>query len=268
MKRTLMLALCSVALTTISVAQERTATATPISTFSLGQGNPGDPSHPRLGGPGYSNVTTFLGTGVVNGGGTATAVGTLAIMDDLSLSAASGAIGLNLGIIKFSVLNSDATTDINARVRLRFFDTTGAGGGPGALPLAVSFNAITFTHNSVTTFQSDFTTFGYVLPANLWLAEFFDGAGTSTATVAQMNELGLGAFNPPTVGTSADRDFVTTAPGAPAANPAGTIRTSPFGGSPVANYGFELNPVPEPASMTVLGIGALALIRRRRANKA
>ena len=41
-----------------------------------------------------------------------------------------------------------------------------------------------------------------------------------------------------------------------------------FGTTPSGNMRMSLTATPEPASMAVLGIGALALIRRRRSNKA
>jgi hypothetical protein len=266
MKKTALIALSLAGLAAVTTAQELNATATFVRSYDVGV--PDNGPWQRVGGPGYSNKTNFTGFGAANGGATVTTTGTVAVMDDLNFDAGSGAVGQNLGILYFSVFNGDATTDINARVRVRFFDTTGTGGGPGVNTLAVSFNPITFTHGQVTVFSSDFSTFNFVLPSSMWAAEFFDGASGATATVAQLNELGQGLFNPPTVGTSQDRDFVTTAAGAPGSNPAGTIRTSPFGGNPAANYGWEFNPVPEPASMAVLGIGALALIRRRRSRKA
>jgi len=98
---------------------------------------------------------------------------------------------------------------------------------------------------------------------------FFDNSTFTATTAAEMNNLGQGSFNPPVIGTSADRDFLSS--GTPtsflANNPTGSVRTSPFAGNPVANYGWELTPpVPEPVSMAVLGLSGFGLcIRRRRA---
>ncbi len=260
MKRALVLAL--LAAVGSAVAQDLDATATFVRSYQIGVPQHG-PS-PRFGFPGYANRTNFTGFGAVNGGAASTTVGTVAVMDDINPDAASGAIGGTLGSLYFSVYNSDATTDFTARARVRFFDTTGAGGGPGALLLAVTFNPISFTHGQVSVFTSDFSSFAFAIPAHFWAAEFFDAASPSTATLTQLNELGQGLFDPPTLGTSLDEDFVTTAAGAPAANPAGSIRNSPFAANPRANYGWEFDAVPEPTSIAALGIGALALLRRRR----
>ncbi|MFI5386301.1 MAG: PEP-CTERM sorting domain-containing protein, partial [Fimbriimonadales bacterium] len=47
-------------------------------------------------------------------------------------------------------------------------------------------------------------------------------------------------------------------------NNSGTWGKFNFGATPSGNMRMSLTAVPEPASMAVLGIGALALIRRRR----
>lgn len=81
-------------------------------------------------------------------------------------------------------------------------------------------------------------------PQNLWIGFSFSAA-----------DAGLLVFNPPTVGTSHDLFMIDN--GGPYW----------FGGNPVANFYLETVPVPEPASLLVLGSGVMGLLalRRRRA---
>lgn len=211
----------------------------------------------------YSNVTTFGSAGVRNLGATSTVPVTNLLADDVTTAGA----GL-VGSYKFSVANFNSTAT-TARMRVRYYDSTGAGGGPGALISAISFNP-SVINPGVTTFNTGPLTAAlqFAVPnGQIWAGVFFDNVGATATTFTELNNLGLGVFNPPDVGSSLDQDFssgVNT--GNPYnANPAGSIRLSPNTGTPIANYGFELVAVPEPTSMALLAVGAVGLVRRRRA---
>jgi hypothetical protein len=80
-----------------------------------------------------------------------------------------------------------------------------------------------------------------------------------------MDNFGVGIFNAPTVGTSADQLFATTNAGSffNTANPAGSTFNFPGTGL-IANSGWRLAAVPEPGTMVALGAGLAALAARRR----
>lgn len=81
-------------------------------------------------------------------------------------------------------------------------------------------------------------------PSDLWIGFSFSVADT-----------GLLIYNPPTIGASDDVFMMDN------------VGLFWFGGSPVANFYLETVPVPEPASLLVLGSGVMGLLalRRRRA---
>lgn len=193
----------------------------------------------------YSNITNYLGLVVVNGGA-ATQAGngiTRLVADDLT--PAAGFAGLNVTLITFSVGNLNATT-VTARPRVRFYLADGAGGGPGTVITGFSFNPIAFPAGAS---LYNFNPGGAVaLPlGTFWAGMTFDNnTGATGATLAQLNNLGQAICDPPTVGTSADVLFQTTAAGSFLANnPAGGFVG--FGGNPVANvaWAFDVEqPVP------------------------
>ena len=202
----------------------------------------------------FSNVTTFGGNGLRNGGAAADPAAaantiTALVADDLTLIRPS-----NIAGYRFSVVNFDAAA-VSARPRIRFYAANGANGGPGTYLGGNSFNAISFAAGSVTVFQTG--VLATPIPntsSQIWAGITFDNnSGATGATAAQLNNLGQGIFNPVDKGSSADNYFVTTANGSFLANnPAGGQGN--FGGAPVANFGWEiLAPTTTAASVAVSG---------------
>ncbi|GMU35331.1 MAG: PEP-CTERM sorting domain-containing protein [Planctomycetia bacterium] len=216
---------------------------------------------PRAAGDPYSNIDTFSGSGVANGGA-ATVSGLLTtryLADDLNPGLAYAGVGITRFDWCVANFNASATT---ARMRVRFHQDD-IGAGPGTYTTGFSFTA-TAIPVGVSCFFFDNVNPFMTIPANgrLWAGITFDNSGAAGATAALYNNLGMGLFDPPTQGTSLDKDFLTTAASVGnVQNPVGSVRTSPY--APLnANHGWRL--VPEPSSISLLAVGALALIRRRR----
>jgi hypothetical protein len=212
----------------------------------------------------YSNVTNFLGAAFAHGG-TANQSGNLITRmacDDINPVGGYG--GQQVQIVTFSVFNGNSSA-VSARARIRFYLADGTGGGPGTYVIGYTFNPFSF-NSGVTLLSGNLgTNSSFFLPSGkFWAGITFDNNNGGTgATQAQLDNFGQGLFNPPTVGTSADTAFITNAAGSFVGNnPAG--QTFNFGGNPVANFGWEFQAVPEPASMVALGLGLAAIARKRR----
>ena len=215
-------------------------------------------------GASYSNVDTFLGQAFSNGGAELQSGNTITrmVMDDLHLDLGYLA-GQNFTQIKFSVANQN-TSAVSVRARVRFYLADGAGGTPGTLMAGFTFNAFSFG-TGVTILTGNIGA-GLVQPASgvMWAGITFDNnSGASGATLDQLNNFGVGLFNPPAVGSSTDDFFRTNGAGSfLASNPAGAINGAFPDGTP-GNFGWELN-VPAPGSIALLGLGGLVATRRRR----
>ncbi|MBS1735308.1 MAG: T9SS type A sorting domain-containing protein [Bacteroidetes bacterium] len=196
----------------------------------------------------YSNVTTFSGSAYPNGGATLVSGNTITTLVADSL----GLIGTNpfsVGQFKFAIGNLNAV-DVSARPRIRFYANDGTNGGPGTYITGFSFNPITFTASSIQVYTGNVAPFAITTQA-IWAGiTFDDNTGATGITADQLNNLGMGLFNPTDVGTSTDDFFQTDAAGSFLSNnPAG--KTYGFGGSPVANFGWEIvSSIPLPVTLT------------------
>ena len=217
----------------------------------------------------YDNTTNFLGQAYVNGGAATTAGNTITtlVADDIQLA---GSQPVSITGFSFSVANLNTAT-VSARPRVRFYLADAAGSKPGTELSAFTFNPIAFT-SGVAVFNAGISTSPFTVPANslFWAGiTFDDGVGTTGATLAQLNNLGQGIFNPPTIGASQDVFFQTATAGSFNQNtpPGGLFN---LGGNPVGNFGWRFNGTaitPEPGAVAMLmgfGVSGAALLRRRR----
>ncbi len=218
----------------------------------------------------YDNSATYRmsfsnGGAADNNAGPGVAI-TQLVADDITFS--SSAVGQSISDFGVSIANTDPTVSFSARIRVRFWVNDGPNGGPGTFIAGVSFDPITFTPGSHDFVFGTLAPGVFVLPASgtFWAGVTFDNATqniASTATTAQLNELGEGIYDPPTIGSSADKAFKSTSSGSffGVNNPPGTIFQSPFGGNPPANIGwqFKVYPVPEPSIWTIFVVGAVLL---------
>ncbi len=184
----------------------------------------------------YSNVTTFLGSALQNGG-SATASGntiTRLVADSLGLV---GTPPFSVVGFTFSVANLN-TVAVSARPRIRFYKNDNLAGGPGTYITGYSYSAISFNAGSAITLN---TTSTVTIPDNnVWAAITFDNnTGATGATIAQMDLLGQGLYGPVDRGSSTDGFYLTTAAGSfTTSNP--TAAFTYFGGTTAANFGWEL----------------------------
>ena len=212
----------------------------------------------------YQNLNNNTGQFYANGGAAVVGGNTITRLVADDITPLSGYAGQSISNLYFSVVNANAVA-VSARPRLRIWDADGAGGSPGTFVAGFTFNAISFGANTAYSFF--FHPTGVNVPnGTFWIGLTFDNnSGATGATDVQLNNLGMALFNPPTIGTSTDNAFETTAAGDFLVNnPAGA--TFNFGGNPPANFFFGLSVVPEPATCVLWGLGFVGLLvfRRRR----
>jgi len=218
----------------------------------------------RAGNPYYDNTTNFLGSAFANGGAQNQSGNTITrlVADDLG-GIHPFFVGKQVTQMTFAVANLNSVS-VSVRARIRFWFADGAGGGPGTYMNSIGYTFNPFAFGAGVTLLTGTLGTGFTLPATqIWAGiTFDDNTGTTGATLAQMDNMGVGLFNPPTVGTSADMMFQTTAAGSffTTNNPAGSLFN--FGGAPVANMGWQL--IPTPGAAALLGLAGIAAGRRRR----
>lgn len=195
----------------------------------------------------YSNVINFLGAGFPNGGAALQAGNTITrlVADDLTpnpIYAGIDVVSFSFGVVNFN------SVPVTFRPRARFWYADGGGGLPGNYYdqpglIGFTFNPVTMNGGAATVFTANVTAGTFQMPGvTFWAGVTFDNnVGTTGATAAQLDNIGVALFDPPTEGTSTDVLFQTAAAGSFFApdNPVGA--TLNFSGNPVANAGWAFN---------------------------
>jgi hypothetical protein len=222
----------------------------------------------------YDNLATFSGYGYAPGGAATTSLGTTTNMVASEITTAPGTGGSQITGLEFTTANFN-TASVSAMVVLSFYDTTGTGGGPGNLIGGLEFSALTLAAGEVQafTYSPGSTIFNVPTSGSFYVGEQFVASGTTTT--AQLNNLGLGIFNPPDVGSSPGSFFLGSSAAAPATNPSGTLGYTFGSTGPVANFGFQFSgitpsAVPEPSSILSMSLAGviLACVGARKAANA
>lgn len=216
-------------------------------------------SNPREAISVYDNTSAPQAAGVYLNGGAVAGITNL-VADDTTPTA-SGV----LDEFSFGVANTDPSAAFSARPRIRIWAADGVGGAPGTLLGGFTFNPITFAANSLNLYTTGtgLASSNLVLPAgSIWWGLTFDNVG-ATATNAQLNLLGQILIDPPSIGSSNGAlSWESSGPGSWfVSNPTG----SNINAAPVSNIAWEYSLVPEPAALSLLGLGGLMVLARRRA---
>src|SRR5262249_26502498 len=141
----------------------------------------------------YNDTVNNTGSFFPNGGAALVGANTITRLVADDLTTIGGYAGMPIDDIYFSVVNANGTA-VSARPRLRMWDATGAGGGPGTFIAGFTFNAISFGANSGSSFF--FHPTGVNVPSGtFWIGLTFDNnSGATGATDVQLNNLGMALF--------------------------------------------------------------------------
>ncbi len=195
----------------------------------------------------YSNKTTFAGSVFGNEGSEIQVANGISrmVMDSIKFILTAP---YSIKAFTFSVSNIKSAA-VSARPRVRFYANDGPNDGPGTYIAGFSFNPISFAPNSINTFSGTVTPFT-VTQSAIWAGLVFDNNnGATGATIADLDSLGQGIFNPIDIGASSNTYFRTTAAGSFLSNnPPGTLGT--FTAPTLANFGWEfVSNTPLPISL-------------------
>jgi hypothetical protein len=164
--------------------------------------------------------------------------------DEVNLAGTDRAV-TNIDILFYSLWDPGT-----ADVTVNFYKNDGVGGAPGtSLWSSGTFSGMSHVQGLQT---YSFAVPSVVVPNTFtWTVALANRAGST-------GDIGPALADPPAVGSSANYFWYR--------NGSGGWNSTGWGGSPVANFGARITaaPVPEPASLSVLGLGAIAAIRRRR----
>ena len=210
----------------------------------------------------YNNTVNGSGSFFLNGGAAEVSYTTITRLVADDITPAPGYAGQPIASVSFSVFNNNTWT-VAARPRVRLYAANGAAGGPGTYLAGFSLiDPMTFDPGlSVVQFSpGQYYPGGVNVPSGtFWIGVTFDDMWHNLSTTAdELNQLGMALCSSPTIGSSSDTFFETSAPGSYVSNnPLGVL--GDLGGSPAANFyfGFTVAEVPEPSSLALWCLGVL-----------